>query len=169
MTPTIETSIWLALKSRIDTLSPEQEEIKPWGEMIAGVDPWGGTWIPPDKVFDKAWPAETFEAPYSSAPGLNPYLRIGRVSVAPVRQLIAPGKPHMRTGFLMITLVHPLGQDLSVYDQIAGNIAAHFADGVQMTYGVVCVSITSYPHVQEGYEDNGYWTVPVRIPWRCYA
>jgi len=141
MTPGIETSIWLALKSRIDSLP-----------------------LP----FERAWPGEVFEA--SAASGqLQPFLRIGRVSVAPNRQFLADGKPHDRVGSLMVTLVHPLGQDVAVYDQLAAGIAEHFRDGTQMRYGAVCVAVTSYPHVQEGYEDVGYWTVPVRIPWRCFA
>ncbi|WP_394065420.1 DUF4128 domain-containing protein [Alcaligenes sp. WGS1538] len=141
MSAKTETAIWLALKSRIESLA-----------------------LP----YNKAWPGQTFEVPHAG--GLpQPFLRIGRVSVAPVRQLIAPGMPHDRTGSLMITLVHPLGQDVAVYDQIAAGIAGHFKDGTEMRYGGVCVSVTAYPHVQEGYEDNGYWTVPVRVPWRCFG
>lgn len=141
MTPGIETSIWLALKSRIDTLPLE---------------------------YPRAWPGQAFQVP--SFGGLpQPYLRVGRVSVPPVRQLIAAGKPHERTGSLMVTLVHPLGQDVAVYDQIAAGIAEHFKDGTQMRYGAVCVAVRSAPHVQEGYTEDGYWTVPVRIPWRCFA
>lgn len=137
----IETSIWLALKAHIDTLP---------------------------LAYPRAWPGQTFQVP-SSGGQLLPFLRIGRVTVAPARQLLADGKPHERSGSLMVTLVHPLGQDVAVYDQIAAGIAEHFIDGTQMRYGAVCVAVRSYPHVQEGYEDTGYWTVPVRIPWRCFA
>jgi hypothetical protein len=139
--PTIESSIWLALKSRINTLP---------------------------LTYPKAWPGQTFEVP-NDGTKMIPYLRIGRVTVAPVRQLVAPGKPQWRSGSLIVTLVYPLGQDISVYDDIGGQIAAHFADGTQMRYNNVCVSIVEYPHVQEGYEDNGFWTVPVIISWRCFA
>ena len=141
MSALTETAIWLALKAQVESLPI---------------------------VYPKAWPGETFEVP--AAGGLpQPYLRIGRIIVAPVRQMIATGKVHERTGSLMITLVHPLGQNVSVYDQIAATIADHFRDGTEMRYGGVCVSVTSFPHVQEGYEDNGYWTAPVRVPWRCFA
>lgn len=141
MSAKVETSIWLALKGRVDTLPLS---------------------------YAKAWPGQTFEVP--SAGGMPaPYLRIGRVTVAPVRHLIADGRPHERTGSLMITLVYPLGQDVSVYDQIAGTIAEHFKDGTEMSYGRVCVKVRAYPHMGDGYEENGFWTVPVRIPWRCFA
>lgn len=141
MNAKIETAIWLALKAGVNSLPLD---------------------------YAKAWPSQVFTVPHDGALPL-PYLRIGRISVAPVRRLIAAGKAHERTGSLMITLVYPLGQEIHVYDQLAGTIADHFKDGTQMNYEGVCVTITSYPHVQEGYEDNGYWTVPVRIPWRCFA
>lgn len=141
MTPGIETSIWLALKSRIETLP---------------------------LAYPRAWPGQTFQVPSSG--GLpQPFLRVGRVSADPVRLFLGDGEPHRRAGSLMVTLVHPLGQAVAVYDQIAAGIAEHFIDGTQMRYGAVCVAVSSYPHVQEGYEDTGYWTVPVRIPWRCFA
>lgn len=111
-----------------------------------------------------AWPGQTF-----TPPGVSPYLRVGRASASPLAQFIDNAKPHWRTGFVIVSLVQPLGQDVSVYDQIAAGIAEHFVDGTQMHYGHVCVTVPEYPHVQEGYEDNGFWTVPVSIPWRCFA
>ncbi|MDL5036847.1 DUF4128 domain-containing protein [Comamonas sp. Y6] len=141
MSPGIETSIWLALKSRIDTLP---------------------------LAYPRAWPGQTFQVPSSG--GLpQPFLRIGRVTTDPVRLFLDDGQPHRRTGSLMVTLVYPLGQDIAVYDQVAAGIASHFIDGVQMRHGAVCVKVRDYPHVQDGYEDTGYWNVPVRIPWQCFA
>lgn len=137
----IETSIWLALKSRVDSLTPP---------------------------YPRAWPGQVFMVP-SSGGTLLPYLRIGRVSVEPINPYMDDGNPAFRNGMLIVTLVHPLGQDISVYDQIGANIAAHFGKGTQMPYGDLIVEVKNTPHVQEGYEDNGYWTVPVTIPWRSYA
>lgn len=136
MSAKIETSIWLAIKQRIDSLPLS---------------------------YEKAWPGEKFN------PSNAPYLRIGRVSTAPQRELIASGKPHNRSGSIIITLVYPLGPNVSVFDQLAATIAEHFIDGTAMSYGGVCVNVPSYPYVQEGYEDNGWWTVPVTIPWRTFA
>ena len=141
MSALIETAIWLALKSRVETVP---------------------------LAYAKAWPGQAFEVPHAG--GLpQPYLRVGRVSVGPVRKMIAAGKPHERAGAMVITLVQPLGDDISVYDQAGAKVARHFCDGTEMAFSGVCVSVTAYPHVQEGYEDDGYWTVPVRIPWRCFA
>lgn len=141
MSAKLETKLWLALKSRIDTLLPDLK---------------------------KAWPGVKFEVPSSNG-RLEPYLSVGRVTAAPMRRHIATGKPHERTGFLMVTLVYPLGQNTAVYEQIGAEIAEHFKDGTQMSYDGLCVTVTSYPHVQDGYEDGGYWFVPVRIQWRCFA
>ena len=141
MAATTETSIWLAIKARIATLLP---------------------------TYGKAYPGETFSPPYSGS-ALLPYLRIGRVSAVPARQMIADGQGYERQGFIIVTLVYPLGQAVEVYDQIAGTIAEYFNDDTKMRYGSVCVSVPSYPQVLEGFEDMGYWTIPVRIPWRCFA
>lgn len=139
--PSVETKIWLALKSRVETIP---------------------------LTFVKAWPGQKFTPP-AGTNTLPPYLRIGRVTVDPVRPLLGYGGPHQRTGRLIVTLVYPLGPDTAVFDNIAGTIAAHFKDGTNMRYGDVCLTVPEYPYVNEGYEDNGYWTVPISIPWRCYA
>lgn len=97
------------------------------------------------------------------------YIRVGRVTIDPSRVLIANGKKYERTGFLMLTLVSPLHSNIEVFDNKAGKIAMHFADGKSMQYSDVCVTVTSYPHVVDGYEDGNYWNTPVRIPWRCFA
>lgn len=141
--PTAEVKIWLALRSHIDTL--------PLG-------------------FAKAWPAETFTPPHSGNQ-LQPYIRVGTVTVDPLPVQIATGKPHVRTGTLILTLVHPMtyGYSIPVYNQYAGTIAEHFSDGTMMRYDNVCVRVTAQPHVHPGYEDNGFWTIPVSIPWRTVA
>lgn len=141
MSAKVETAIWLALKSRVDSLP-----------------------LP----YSKIWPGRAEAVPYDGA-SLLPYLRIGRVSAAPGRRSLVSGCAHMRFGSLIVTLVHPLGSDISVYDQLAGIIAEHFKDGTQMEFSGVCVTVPSYPHVQDGYEDKGYWTVPIRIPWWCFS
>ena len=148
MSSGINLKIWMALKGRIDTLP-----------------------LP----YPKAWPAETFELP-TDGNTILPYLRIGRVVASPVGEMINYGKPHLRTGFIIVTLVYPMSRGeipkdnaAAFYDNIAGEIAEHFRDGTHVSFDGVCVSVTNYPHVQEGYSDGGYWNVPVRIPWRTFV
>lgn len=140
--PTTETDIWMAIKAKIAAMSLDGLPI--------------------------AWPAQKFAAPTSGGVPA-PYLRVGRVFTAPVRQFIDDGKPHRRSGSIVITVVYPLGADVAVFDQMAGRVAQYFKDGTQMFYGGFCVKITSAPAVQEGFEDNGYWQVPVVIDWECFA
>lgn len=143
MDASTETKIWMALKSRVESLPLS---------------------------FTKAWPAEKFIPPSGGSPVMPlPYLRIGRVSADPARVFIPNGGQYDRSGALVITLVHPLGQAGEVYDQMAGVIADHFNDTVKLSYGGLCVSVPEYPSVNEGFEDNGYWSVPVRVPWRVFA
>lgn len=110
----------------------------------------------------KAWPGMVFDSV------TEPYIRVGRVSVAPVSVLIDSNTAHRRTGAIVLTVVYPVGQKSEVYEELGGSIAAFFHDGLQMSHQDACVTVTSYPHVQEGYLDNGYWAVPVSIPWRCF-
>lgn len=135
--PAVETQIWLALKSGIDSL--------PLSYPIA-------------------WPAKPSTAVTSG------YIRVGHVTAAPNPELIATGKKHTRRGFLMLTLVMPMNQkNSSIFIDQAGQIAEHFKEGYAVRYGSLCVTITSAPHVVDGYEDGGHWNVPVRIPWRTFA
>lgn len=114
----------------------------------------------------KAWPAVVFKPDYK-----EPFIRVGKVQVAPQRMQLASGKPHQRTGTLILTMVAPItylsNKDSLMYWQ--DQIARHFIDGTKMTYQDVCVSVTRYPHCVDGYLDAGWWNAPVSISWRCFA
>lgn len=114
--------------------------------------------------FDIAWPAEKYY------PRLKPYIRVAFLAGTPNRMMIADGGRHDREGFLMLTVIYPMlaGVPKERYLQEPLEIAAHFKDGTQMRYNDLCVFVPSYPQILDGYEDNGYWHVPVRIPWRCF-
>lgn len=115
------------------------------------------------------WPGESNLLPDASG-ALRDYVRVGDVTNAPSRLLLKGGKPNQRGGALMLTYVCPVTRYTTEQcKEMAGKIAAHFVDGTRVKYQGVCVEITDYPHVQDGYEDAGFWTIPVRIPWRCFA
>lgn len=139
MSLTIETKIWLALKSRIDTL--------PFG--------WG-----------VAWPGEVFR-PAGNAPFLrvglvhaaparqfieygDPHQRTGFLILTIVYPLNGA-----------MTAQH--------FEQMAGTIAAHFPDGEEMTYDGLTVTVPEYPQMMGGYAEDSYWQMPVRIKWECFA
>lgn len=150
MNATVETKIWLALRERIESIPLDFPVIIP-GD-------------PTEAPFDEA-------GSYFAEGKLKPFIRVGRATADPSRTFIANGMPHVRTGFLILTLSCPMSRKYnpSTYPYLAGTIAAHFSDSVSMRYDDVCVTISRYPHVDDGYEDNGYFNIPVRIPWRCSA
>lgn len=102
-------------------------------------------------------------------PASDPYARFGEVYADPVNVFVSDGRPHNRTGFVVITFVDTLPKPSEYFAQQAGLIAALYNDGVKMTYGGVCVSVSSAATLLTAYETDGYWNVPVRIPWRCFA
>src|SRR5690554_6323958 len=97
MSSEIETSIWLAIKSRVETIPI---------------------------TIDFAWPAQKYSPAVTT-----PFIRVAHLPAEPDRIMVAYGKPHWRKGILMLTLVSRLGPDVSVFNQMAGQIARHFRDG----------------------------------------
>jgi len=141
--PEIQTKIWMALRTRIEAISP---------------------------AIPTAWPAEVFTPPVDSGsvPAPLPYLSIGKVTAPPQRVLIGRGK-HWHTGSVTIVRVAPLGPPEEAHTEAAGKIAAHFPEDLLMPFMGVCVRVVSYPTVADGYRDGGYWRVPIIIPWRVAA
>lgn len=149
--PSTPTKIWLALKSVIS------------GIKLGTVD------------IDKAWPAQPYE-PRTVNGTPQPYLSVGRVSAVPVRMQIGSSKEHLYEGYLMLVLVHPLLRDTTgksvpeeAYIERAALVAAYFPEDSRISYGGVCLRVLTTPAVQDGYQDNGYWRIPIRIDWRSIA
>lgn len=140
MTPSAEAQVWLAIVEHIDKLVP---------------------------TYPLAMPAQAFTPPNDGNGALLPFLRVGRVVAEPLAFTVTPRSEAVRTGAVILTLVCPLGQHVSVYDDAAGQIAAHFGQGAEMRHNGVCVAVMGCPHVGAGYDDGGYWSVPIRVNWRC--
>jgi len=109
-----------------------------------------------------AFPADVF------SPGSAAFLAVGINSAQPRRYLLARGK-NDRTGTVTISYVAPIGQNGAVYTEAGGLIAAHFPEELKLRFEDVCVRITDYPHVVDGYQDDGWWRTPVTIKWRVSA
>lgn len=139
----VEVDIWKALAARVTSLS---------------------------SAYSIAWPGEAFVVP-STGVRLKPYLRVALIVAEPTGVFIEYGQLHERTGFLMLTMVYPIIPKVTLTNYLTypSTVAKHFKDGTITRSGNVCVTVTEYPQVMDGYEDNGYYTVPVRIPWRCFA
>jgi hypothetical protein len=95
------------------------------------------------------------------------FLAVNKISVDPIRLFIGD-QTNERTGTLTITFVSAINNDTSYYEEQAGTIADHFRQDTLMAYEDVCVRVISQPHVVSGFQDNGWWRVPVNIRWQTY-
>lgn len=137
--PSIETSIWLALKARVQALllSPAVTAI--------------------------AWPNESFTKPTGA------YLRVTHVPNLNRRLFLAGSDPHQRLGLLQVDYFGKKNQPAAVAIEIAGQIAAWFPADLSMTYGDILVRVTAAPTVVQAMDDDTHVLVPVTVPVECFA
>lgn len=146
--PSIETSIWLALRGRVQSvvLSP---------------------------VLPISWPNEPFTPPQvNDKPG--PYLRVTHLPNQTDRIFIGSNDPHRYQGILQISLFSALDQSPAVPGAVieqAGQIAAHFPADLRLSHSGVTVRITKRPSIAQGMRDDASsrWHTPVSIFYECYA
>ncbi|TPN26626.1 hypothetical protein FKO01_25470 [Mesorhizobium sp. B2-3-3] len=137
--PSIETSIWLALKARVTALvlSP---------------------------ALPVAWPNET----YVPSPTQN-YLRVTHIPNVNRRLFIGSTEPHQRIGLLQVNVFAKKNQDAAVAAEIAGQVAAWFPTDLRLTYGDVSVRVMSAPVIAQAIADDTHWLVPVTVDYECFA
>lgn len=148
--PSIETSTWLALKARVDTLvlSP---------------------------ALAIAWPKEDFTPPQSSPPNPKPlpYLEVRHLPNSNTRLGVGDTDTHRRAGILQITLKYPtvLNHAEAAQAEIAGQIAAHFPAGLSMTHGALTLRVEKAPDVLSAFREgrDPYWKTPVSIRYFAFA
>lgn len=147
--PTIETSIWQALKARVQAL---------------------GLGLPIN------WPQTVEAKPQTSGKPL-PYVECRHLPNATVRRFIGSDDPHERPGILQLTLCWPVS-DIGTQDgethpdeliQRAGEIAAHFPTDHRMTFEGVTVRVERAPDVAQPFRDDAYWRCPVSVRYSCFA
>lgn len=137
--PSIETSIWLALKARVQALvlSP---------------------------VLPVAWPNEAF-----SKPNTGGYLRVTHVPNMNRRLFIGSGDPHQRLGLLQVDVFAKKNQNVAVALEIAGQVAAHFPADLKMTAHGVTARVTRAPDVAQPIDDDTHVQVPVTVALEVFA
>lgn len=147
--PSIETSIWLALKARVDSLA---------------LSPPIAVAFPKDASFTR--PQTT-----TTPPRLLPYIEVLHFLNRPRRLFHNGSEPHQRLGILQLTLIYPVSsQHDAVTDiEIAGQIAAHFPADLPLYRDGLTVRITEAPEIARGFEENGDWRTPISIRWACFA
>jgi hypothetical protein len=137
--PSIETSIWLALKGRVQSLvlSP---------------------------ALPIAWPNEV----YVPSPSQN-YLRVTHVPNVNRRLMIRSTGKHQRIGLLQIDVFAKKNQDMAVAAEIAGQIAAWFPTDLRLRYASTAVRVTKAADVAQGIADDTHWLTPVTIAYEAFA
>lgn len=147
--PTIQTKVWMALKARVQTL---------------------GLGLPID------WPMSVEDKPQAGGRPL-PYVECRHLPNAVVRRFIGSDDPHERPGILQLTICWPVsdigtgaGQTHpDVLIQRAGEIAAHFATDLRMSFQGVTVCVERAPDVAQPYRDEAYIRVTVSIRYSVFA
>lgn len=143
--PSIETTDWLALKSRLDTLVTSSG--MPMYEPGAIVTP------PTDAI------------------GPAPFILLSDVTNDPARVGIAQrgtaGVDHVRSGTLMITVQWPVARDVTHIQikEVAGQVAAHFPADTCMTYGPSRLRVTQDAAAMQPFVEGAYRIVVVRVFW----
>ena len=138
--PTIETTDWLALKGRIDTLVTD----------------------PVMTVFD---PGDIFTPP-TDGTGPAPYILLSDVTNDPVRGGISR-VPSVRSGTLMLSVMWPIARFIGHVQlkEIAGQIAAHFPEDQCMSFGQSRLRVTADASALPAYVDGAYRVAVVRVAW----
>lgn len=145
MMPAIETTDWLALKARVDTLAltPTLPTFEP------------GSIVDPPKD--------------ASAPA--PYILLSDVPNDPVRMGISTrgiaGVDHIRSGTLLLTIMWPIARAIAHTQlrELAGQVAAHFPSDTCMTYGQSRLRVTQDASALQPYVDGAYRVAVVRVLW----
>lgn len=149
--PAIETSIWLALKSRVQSLTG-----------------WTAAQI--------AWPMQPYTPPVTgNRPGA--YIEVANLPNATVRPYVGSDEAQTYQGILQVTLCWPVatigtgsGQTHSdAVLQKAGEVAAHFSTDLKLREEGVTVRITRAPDVASPFRDDAYMRVPISISWQSLA
>jgi hypothetical protein len=141
--PSIETTDWLALKSRIDTLVTDMSVFEP-GALVT---------------------------PPSDAAGPLPYILLSDTTNDKVRVGLSArpnvGVDHIRSGTLMLTIMWPLARAVSHVQlrEVAGQIAEHFPADLCMTFGPSRLRTTQDADALPAYVDGAYRVSVVRVFW----
>ena len=138
MTPSTQTSDWLALRARVDTLDTDMPVFDP-GELVT-----------PPTDGDKPLP----------------FILLSDVTNDPERRGIDPSL-HVRSGTLMLTIEWPIARPVTHTQlrEIAGQIAAHFPADTCMRFGASRLRVTSDASALPAFVDGAYRVAVVRVPW----
>lgn len=135
-----DAEIWLALKSRIDTLVTDP--------VLPVFEP-GATISPPVDVIGPA-----------------PYLFISDVRNDPERVGI-DASLHSRSGTLMLAIQWPITSAVRHLQllQLGGSVASHFPADTPMKTGATCLRVTQDASAMQPYREGPNHVILVRVFW----
>lgn len=138
--PSIETTDYLALKRRVDTLVT----------------------TPAIPVFEPG----AIMTPPKDATGPLPFILLSDVTNDPDRRGIYP-RLHVRSGTLMLSLQWPIARAVTHTQlrELAGQIAAHFPADTCMRFGASRLRVTADASALQSYVDGAYRVSVVRVLW----
>lgn len=138
--PSIETTDYLALKRRVDTLVT----------------------TPAIPVFEPG----AIMTPPKDATGPLPFILLSDVTNDPDRRGIDP-RLHVRSGTLMLSLQWPIARAVTHTQlrELAGQIAAHFPADTCMRFGASRLRVTADASALQSYVDGAYRVSVVRVLW----
>lgn len=135
--PQIETTDWLALKERVNTLVTNP--------VMTAYDP--------SQVVDHQ--------------SLTPFILLSDVVNDKQRVGVNNGLGHVRSGTLMLTIQWPVAKPIShtQLKELGASVAAHFPADLCMSFGPSRLRVTQDADALPTYIDGPYRVIPVRVFW----
>jgi hypothetical protein len=113
-------------------------------------------------VLPIAYPDVPFTPPSTA------YLKVYYIPNGTERICITPGSPNRYQGILQVTVVFPAGQGAVKPNDVAGQIANHFAEGTQLQTAAGPIRIDKRPSVERPMQDTDRIQIPVSIDWVAF-
>lgn len=135
--PQLQTTDWLALKERVNTLVTNPTMTK----------------YEPSEVVDH--------------PSLTPFVLLSDITNDNERVGINSSLKHTRSGTLMLTIQWPVATPIShaQLKEIGASVAAHFPSDLCMSFGPSRLRVTQDADALPSYIDGPYRALPVRVFW----
>lgn len=118
----------------------------------------------------KAWPNQDFTVPAVPADAAGRaawgYLSVSILRAGTSDDTLDCEAP-IQTGRFILTVVALSGTSDGTADDHADAVAALFPMGLRLPAGEQTITIMQPPHIREGMPDDGYWRVPVSIPYQA--
>lgn len=94
------------------------------------------------------------------------YLQVNQLRNTPIEHGIANDIREDR-GILQVTVVYPGGKGAVQAINLAQRVAEHFSIDLEIDLATHHLSIQNHPTIHTGIPDEGWYRVPVSVPWQA--